>query len=437
MLRSDRTIRSMRAGKLSLSARIPFPSVLRGALFLFLVLSSIAMLYTTARNIRSARTFADQSLESTALAISRTAEDALRANGYRRDGEIREILSDRVVAYALIAGRDGKVLFHTNPGLAGSRLSPEGLGVWPEGGKDFGRRVRLGTGLPAYEFSYLLRRGEGPDELLRLVLHSARADRIVSDAQGTWWTVGFTLSLMWTVGILAERVFTRQLRLQADADRRERLALIGQMTASLAHEIRNALGSMKGFAQWVNEKVGESDSRKPGIAGILKGTDRIEALVNDLLLFSREETYRIEPTDTAVLIREAVAGDVAPWEGKVELETAQDVRAMADPEKLRRVLANGIRNATQAMEDGGCLRISSRREGRWASIRIEDTGPGIPEAERSRLFTPFHTTKTDGTGLGMAYSKKVIEGMGGGIELANRVDGAGAVLTIRLSTSGG
>jgi len=110
---------------------------------------------------------------------------------------------------------------------------------------------------------------------------------------------------------------------------------------------------------------------------------------------------------------------------------------MADPEKLRRVLANGIRNATQAMHGGGCLRISAGLEGRWASIRIEDTGPGIPETELTRLFTPFHTTKTDGTGLGMAYSKKVIEGMGGGIELANRVDGAGAVLTIRLSTPGG
>lgn len=199
MLRSDRTIRSMRAGKLPLSARISFPSVLRGTLFLFLVFSSIAMLYTTARNIRSARTFADQSLERTALAISRTAEAALRANGYRRDEEIQEILSDRVVAYALIAGRNGKILFHTNPGLVGSRLSPEGLVVWAEGGKDAGRRMRLG--LPAYEFSYLLRREDGPDELLRLVLHSAQADHIVSDAQGTWWAVGITLSLMWTVGI--------------------------------------------------------------------------------------------------------------------------------------------------------------------------------------------------------------------------------------------
>jgi signal transduction histidine kinase len=415
---------------------ISLPFVLRGALFLFLVLSSIAMLHTTARNTRSARTFADQSLESAALAISRTAEAVLTAGGYGRDGEIREILSDRVVAYALIAGRDGKILFHTNPGLVGSRLAGEALAPWPQGGKSHGRRVRLGTGLPAYEYSYAIRREDGPDELLRLVLHSARADRIVSDAQGMWWTAGFTLSLLWTVGILLERVFSRQLRLRAEADRRERLALIGQMTASLAHEIRNALGSMKGYAQWVDEKVAPSDSRKPGIAGILKGTDRIEALVNDLLLFSREETYRIEPVDTAALIRDAVAGEAMREGGTIDLETPQGIRAMADPEKLRRVLANGIRNAAQAMEGGGRLRISARREGRFTSIRIEDEGKGIPDQELPRLFTPFHTTKIDGTGLGLAYSRKAIEGLGGRIELANRKDAAGAVLTIRLPAAG-
>ena len=105
---------------------------------------------------------------------------------------------------------------------------------------------------------------------------------------------------------------------------------------------------------------------------------------------------------------------------------------LADPEKLRRVLANGIRNAIQSMGDRGRLRIVARPDVRRVEIRIEDSGPGIPESEMPRLFTPFHTTKADGTGLGLAYSKKTIEGMNGEIDLANRQEAAGAVLTILL-----
>jgi len=96
----------------------------------------------------------------------------------------------------------------------------------------------------------------------------------------------------------------------------------------------------------------------------------------------------------------------------------------------------GGRNAIQAMGDEGTLRIQTHPDGRWIKIRIEDTGPGIPAAEISRLFTPFHTTKAEGTGLGLAYSKKVIEGMAGKIELGNRERGTGAALNIYLLKAG-
>jgi two-component system sensor histidine kinase HydH len=386
--------------------------VLRAVLFTFLLLSTAAVLYATGLNARTAQTLAESSLESTALALSASAEIALRAGGILAEGEIRDILSDRVVAYALIAGEDGTVLFHSNPGLAGTKLQETGLEEWLRSGKTYGRRVSLGTGLPAYEFNYLLRGPEGKVEILRLVLHTTQADRILSDARKMWWTVGAVLFLLWGVGIALERVLTRYLRLQAEADRREHLALIGQMTSTLAHEIRNALGSIKGYTQWVDEKVEE-------------------ALVNDLLAFSREENYSVEPVDIDAILHESVVIGASGWTGKVEFDTADGACVTVDPGKLHRVLANGIRNAIQAMGDRGTLRISAQPEDRQVTIRIEDEGPGIPEAELPRLFTPFFTTKVDGTGLGLAYSKKVIEGMKGEIELTNR-EGGGAVLTIRL-----
>ncbi|NJD62944.1 MAG: hypothetical protein FIA93_09545 [Deltaproteobacteria bacterium] len=415
--------------------RPSLPGVLRGVLFTFLLLSSAAVLYATGLNARTAKTLAESSLESTALALSTSTESALRAGWNQAEGEIRDILSDRVVAYALIAGKDGTVLFHSNAELVGTKLQDAGLADWLRSGKTYGRRVSLGTGLPAYEFNYLLHGPGGKIEILRLVLHTTQADRIISDARKMWWTVGAVLLLLWAVGVVLERVLTRHLRLQAEVDRRERLALIGQMTATLAHEIRNALGSIKGYTQWVDEKVEEADPRKNALAIVLQGTERIESLVNDLLLFSREESYSVEPVDPTPLFKETVAEAASGWAGEVEMETVPGTRAMADPDKLRRILLNGVRNAVQAMGERGVLKITARPEGLRLVIRIEDTGPGIPAVELPRLFTPFHTTKTDGTGLGLAYSKKVTEGMKGVIGLSNREEG-GAVLAIHLPIAG-
>lgn len=411
-------------------------TLLRAVLFLILAVSSAAILFATARNADNARVLAEEALESTALALSASAENALRAGGGRETGEVREILSDRVVAYALLASRDGTVLFHTNPRLAGTKISGDSSGRSGAPGKGSGRRVTLGTGVPAYEYDYILRGPRGAPELLRLVLHTTRADRIAAGARRMGWTVGGVLALLWAVGILLERVVARQVRLAAEVERQERMALIGRMTSTLAHEIRNALGSVKGFAQLVDEKTPGPDPRKAGLAVVLQGAGRIEAIVNDLLLFSREETYEREAVDVADLVREVVRSDASTWSGTVELFLASESPAVADREKLRRVLANGVRNALQAMGASGRLEIASRRaEGRLA-VTIGDTGPGIPPEEMARLFTPFYTTKTDGTGLGLAYSKKAVEGMGGRIDLSNR-DGAGAVLTIVLPAAEG
>jgi signal transduction histidine kinase len=109
---------------------------------------------------------------------------------------------------------------------------------------------------------------------------------------------------------------------------------------------------------------------------------------------------------------------------------------VADPEKLARVLRNAVRNAIEAMGPEGALRVTGGVDGRWAEIRVEDTGPGIPGADLPRIFTPFHTTKADGTGLGLAYSKKAIEGMGGRIGIRNREGERGAVLWVRLPGKG-
>jgi two-component system sensor histidine kinase HydH len=412
------------------------PNVLRLGLAFFLVLSSGAILYTTAQNYRSAQSLSDQALESTALALSSSAESALRAGEGKAEAEIREIFSDRVVAYALIADERGRILFHTNPRRVGSVLSEEEKGPQWGSQRTWGRRIILGTGLPAYEFSYPLHRADGGTEWLRLVLHTTPADRIVSDARRMWWVGMAVLLLLWTVGILFERILTRSLQLRSELEEKRQLALIGQMTAVMAHEIRNALGSVKGYAQWVDEKLQPPDPKKTGLAAVLWGVERIESLVQELLLYSREETFKLEKVDPIPLLDEAVQSASSSWGGRVEVEKDSEALVKADKEKLRRVFLNGVRNAIQAMGEEGTLQVSVRRDGPWVRVRMEDTGPGIPEAEIPRLFTPFHTTKTDGTGLGLAYSKKTVEKMEGKISLVNRERGKGAVLTIHLPGAG-
>jgi two-component system, NtrC family, sensor histidine kinase HydH len=411
-------------------------TLMRVALLLFLVLSSSAILYTTAQNTRSARDLSNQALEGTALALASTLEAELRSGDNLAEEHVRRILSDRVVAYALVSNAKGEILFHTNSGLIGSRLPEENLNPWLQSGKAYGRRIMLKTGLPAFEFNYPLHLPTGRTELLRLVIHSYPADQIVDRAQRMWWTVGLVLLVLWGVGILFDRMFVRQIQLQKKLQRNEQLAVIGQMTSVLAHEIRNALGGIKGYTQWVDEKTDRSDPKKTGLAFVLQGIERIESLVRDLLMYSREESYQPEKVALDLLIREIIDSEGGQLESQIEPAIETGISVFSDKEKLRRVLQNGIQNALQVMGRGKTLLIRAVSKGKWADIRIEDWGPGIPEEDIPRLFTPFFTTKATGTGLGLAYSKKVVEGMGGEISLFNHPEHQGAVLNIKLPKAG-
>lgn len=409
--------------------------IIRSVLFLLLAFFSFAMIYATYQNTQAARSLAQTSLESMALALSTAVENVLRKSQTDSKTEIRDILSDRVIAYAMIVSQDGTILFHTNTKLVDMKLPEDDINRHLAMGTVSSRQITLGTGIPAYEFNFTLHQPDGRKELLRMILNTAEADLIVARAERMWWLVGVMLLLIWAAGIVLERVINRYIGLQALMEEQRRLTLIGQMSAVIAHEIRNALVSVKGYAQWINEKTPEPESLKTSLAAILQGTGRIESLVNELLIFSRQEHYNTESIDLKKLVDEAAESGLAGWQGKTEIEIEPGGFVTADREKLSRVLVNGIRNAVESMSGEGTLRIASARKNHLVTVMIEDTGPGIQEEENSRLFTPFYTTKVDGTGLGLAYSKKVVEGMRGKIKLENRKDKQGAILSIMLPES--
>jgi len=409
------------------------PGILRFSLFLLLLIFSLAIVFTTNKNVQMVRTLAIQSLTDTAVGLSTAAENALRSMGEKDTSEISAIFSDRIVAYALIATEDGTILFHTNTDRINTKLPALEMKEWISTGTFTSRRIILGTGVPAYEFNFVMYRpGQTPD-MLRLVLQTTAADKMIEQAERRmWWITGLLIGLLSMAVILFERFFTHRIRTQALRENRKRLTLIGQMTASLAHEIRNALGSIKGYAQWLEEKDEDRSPQKEALSMVVTGTLRIEALVRELLLYSKEETYHDEQVELAPLITEAVAASAQGRSEDMKPDIPPGISVKADREKLLRVMVNGIRNALDAMGENGGPLISSHESGRWVTISIEDTGEGISGKDPDRLFTPFYTTRTNGTGLGLAYAKKVVEGMGGAITLTNRIAGAGALLTIRL-----
>jgi signal transduction histidine kinase len=392
------------------------------------------VVYTTAVSRRAVEDLARSSLERTARSLVWSAESVLT----RDQGPIplAEIFSDMVVAYGLVADGEGRILFHSNPGLAGEVLREPGLDALLRRGTDRVRTVRLGTGLDGFEYTAVSRAAPGGPRLIRVVLHAAPTEAVVRGVGRAGLTAAVVLAMLWLAGGVLAVALVRLSRQEEEDERRRRLALVGQMTAQLAHEIRNTLASLKGYAQWLGGKVGEDDPRREAVRVVLLGAERLERMVDELLRYAREEEYRLRPVETGALVR-AAAEHLPQWRDRMALDGVERLWVRADEEKAVRVLVNGLGNAFQAMGDQGEVTVTAALRGRMVEITLADRGPGLPEADAERLFTPFFTTRADGTGLGLAYSRKVVEGMGGRITLRNRGDGPGAVLSLSLPAARG
>ena len=236
---------------------------------------------------------------------------------------------------------------------------------------------------------------------------------------------------------------------------RDRLAAIGQMAAGLAHEIRNPLGAIKGAAQLLSEV--DAEQRATFLAIIHEEVSRLDAVVSQFLTYARPLKGKRELVDVnQVLERTLTLLAAAPHRSLVEFQGAPNLPAIrSDPELIRQVTLNLSRNAIEAMAGagagGGKLTITTAvtfrgagerttpgaktsgaaEPGSYVRIRFEDEGPGIPPEVMERLFIPFYTTKQQGTGLGLAICQRIVESLGGTIEVSSRV-GRGATFSVFL-----
>jgi two-component system sensor histidine kinase HydH len=215
---------------------------------------------------------------------------------------------------------------------------------------------------------------------------------------------------------------------QRAAFENEKLAALGRLAAGIAHEVRNPLGVIRASAVLVQEHFEEAEDAHRACAFVVEETDRLDGLIASLLAFARP---------TALQLREARVGEVVERTSRLaeEVTRRRDVRLRralpasdgpalrVDPDLVAQLLLGLVTNAAEALGPGGTIELRAKEEAGAVVLAVADDGPGVPEAERERIFEPFYTTKPRGTGLGLAMAERIARAHGGTLRLA---PGAGA-----------
>jgi signal transduction histidine kinase len=218
----------------------------------------------------------------------------------------------------------------------------------------------------------------------------------------------------------------------------ERLASIGMMSATFAHEIRNPLTSLKTFAQLMPEKYNDPEFRDT-FSKIVEGEiEKIDTLIGDLLDFSTEKkSARVNEFNIVKLVDETldyIKGKVGPQKENIDVVRRYHenvINMSGDSTKLKQAFGIIIMNGYQAMNGSGKLTVDIRKNAENVDVAISDTGEGIPHEDISKIFDPFVTTKEMGVGLGLAITKRVIEDHEGKIYVRSRLS-EGTTFTISL-----
>jgi two-component system sensor histidine kinase HydH len=242
--------------------------------------------------------------------------------------------------------------------------------------------------------------------------------------------------------VIMLRDLTEIKRLETNLRRAEKLAAIGQLAARMAHEIRNPLSSIRGFAQFLNHSLKNRPQEQDYAATMVAEVDRINRVVSDLLSLSRP--VEVKPVECSVydLVRHVirlVADEAGAKRVALHLEVAAEFApCRVDPNQITQALLNLALNSLQAVEPGGAVRIGAAldRSGEL-KLWVSDNGHGIPLEHQNQVFDPFFTTRSHGTGLGLAIVQQIVESHNGEIAVESPIAGntRGCRFTIRIPTA--
>jgi signal transduction histidine kinase len=283
-----------------------------------------------------------------------------------------------------------------------------------------------------FKLAYPLRREDKVEG--RLAVDAASAS-LTDDARSI---IGLLADQV-AIAIDDSRLFEENLRLERELAERERLAALGRMAATVAHEIKNPLSAIKSIAQVMREDESLRNEYERDLGLIVGETDRLSQSVTQLLSFARKESPAGQPLSVDELVRSVAdlfranaseQGIVLDCEIRVQAELAG--RSVA---ALRDALSNLLLNALQATPQGGKVELIAAAANGDLVISVQDSGSGVPADLRERIWEPFFTTRQRGTGLGLAIVRKRVQEVGGSASLETGHNGRGALFQLRLPLS--
>lgn len=225
----------------------------------------------------------------------------------------------------------------------------------------------------------------------------------------------------------------------------EKMAALGKLSATVAHELRNPLAGLKGASQLLLKKTNSQDERFQYVNLIIDEVDRLGKIVDDLILFAKPRALRYEVLNANEIIEDMLllhSGEISQKKITIRKRLSKIPSVTADKDKLKQVFVNIILNAIESMPDGGELFVSSGvtmniTNTEVTSFQFRDTGQGIPETVLEHVFEPFYTTKPDGVGLGLAICKSIIDQHNGSITVQSGQNGnyGGTLITIEIPSN--
>lgn len=235
---------------------------------------------------------------------------------------------------------------------------------------------------------------------------------------------------------------TELKELEEHLERKNRLEALGEMAAGVAHEIRNPLGAIELYAALLRKQVSANAEQEELISKILSAVSGLNRIVEDMLAFTRTVSLRMANSSIVPMVSAGLSmAQPGIFEKKINVEMNlgefkhDDLKIYADAEMMKRVFLNIMRNAVDAMAEGGKLGVFAKADmvdgRRFVCVAISDNGCGIDEAIRDKIFNPFFTGKRTGTGLGLPIAHRIIEAHGGKINFTS-ITGQGTTFEIRL-----
>lgn len=423
------------------STRWPLLSVVFGALTAAALLASVILSWT---GVHAAASTVARGDAQHAMARVQNALDALGRPPTADDLDaIRAQVASEGVVYLSVTDHGDEIASGTpatglgdlvpEPGnvdragetwrAVGMRGPPHGLGHGPPPPPPPG----LGPVHPPFDPLHGPPHGPPPRVIVELVPHTALA--LEQRATITLAVGALAALLVLATSLALRRAAAERERALRTSERTKHLTSLGEMSAVLAHEIRNPLASLKGHAQLLEESLPEGTRDRAKAERVVKEALRIERLTTDLLAFVRSGTLAPRQADPRAVVRAAIESVGAGRTRFTDLGAPE--RAPIDDERVRGALENLIRNAIEAAPEGD-VEVTLERDADAIEIRVRDHGPGIKAGDEEKIFEPFHTTRVHGTGLGLSVARRIAEAHAGSLTAAN-AQGGGALFTMRLA----